>query len=90
MERNVETWWVFDTVSVALAASERAYPIARCGGFDGNGFRVAYVPEPSCMILIFSAATSFVILWGKRRKKIVFCYFKTPLSKTNTFFREFA
>jgi formylglycine-generating enzyme len=72
---NVEEWnetsrrgGAFDTVSFALAASERAYPPARGAAGAGYGFRVAYVPEPNYMILILSAAASFGILWGKKRK----------------------
>jgi sulfatase modifying factor 1 len=51
-----------------LAASFRANGALRGGAFAGDGFRVAYIPEPNRIILILSAALGFDILWGKKRK----------------------
>ncbi|MGA2060093.1 MAG: SUMF1/EgtB/PvdO family nonheme iron enzyme [Thermoguttaceae bacterium] len=67
-----ETSWrggAFDSVDVFLAASFRSYPIARGGAGYENGFRVAYVPEPSSMVLLFSAAIIFIVFRGKYRMK---------------------
>ena len=66
-----ETSWrggAFDSVDIFLSASFRSYPIARGGAGYENGFRVAYVPEPSCLVLIFSATIIFIIFGGKYRK----------------------
>jgi formylglycine-generating enzyme len=56
----------FTQVSFALVSSEREYPILRDASGSGSGFRVAYVPEPSVFLLVFSAAWVFVVLRARR------------------------
>ncbi len=51
----------FDTTAFALAASFCANGTLRGGTSTADGFRVAYVPEPSVVVLLFSAAWMFMI-----------------------------
>jgi sulfatase modifying factor 1 len=51
-----------------LISAFRSYPVGRGGTNADIGFRIAYIPEPSNVILIFSAAALFLLLWGRKRK----------------------
>jgi formylglycine-generating enzyme len=74
---NIEEWnetslrgGSFGGPSICLAASFRGYPTLRGSTGCGDGFRVAYVPEPSC-ILLFVAASMCVIIGSKHWKRIM-------------------
>ena len=73
---NVEEWnetsrrgGAFDQVSLALLSSRREYPVGRGDAGEGYGFRVAYVPEPNCIVLLCSAAIMFIFFGGRTLAK---------------------
>jgi formylglycine-generating enzyme len=59
----------FDMTASALVSSSRLSSIALGASSAFKGFRVAYVPEPSCIVLLSSAVIMLIFCGGKTLAK---------------------